>query len=239
MRERQLHCVPRPVYALLVCALIIQLGWHALQPPPSAEPQDLPAAPDMPVLNLISLGEPEVLGKLLMLWLQAFDYQPGVSIPFADLDYPRVIDWLSRILDLDPTGQYPLLAASRLYGEVSVPDKQRLMLDFVLKEFSRDPARRWPWVAHAVFIAKHRLKDQELALRYAQALARYPDEAAIPSWARQMQIFVLEDMGELESAKVLLGGLLESGKISDPHERRFLSQRLAKLETRIARSLVH
>jgi hypothetical protein len=86
-----------------------------------------------------------------------------------------------------------------------------------------------------VFIAKHRLKDQRLALRYARALARYADEPAIPDWAKQMQIFVLEDMGELESAKVLLGGLLESGKISDPHERWFLSQRLAELEARIAR----
>ena len=40
-------------------------------------------------------------------------------------------------------------------------------------------------------------------------------------------------MGELESAKVLLGGLLDSGQITDPHERWFLSQRLAELEARL------
>ena len=49
-----------------------------------------------------------------------------------------------------------------------------------------------------------------------------------------MRIFVLEDMGELESAKVLLGGLLASGKIADRHERYFLTERLADIERRAA-----
>jgi len=33
-----------------------------------------------------------------------------------------------------------------------------------------------------------------------------------------MRIFILEDMGELESATVLLGGLLASGEVADPRE---------------------
>ena len=37
-----------------------------------------------------------------------------------------------------------------------------------------------------------------------------------------------------QGAKVLLGGLLDSGEISDPHERWFLSQRLHELEARNA-----
>ena len=80
---------------------------------------------------------------------------------------------------------------------------------------------------------KHRLHDQAFALSLAERLAAHRDNLAIPSWASQMHIFVLEDMGELESAKVLLGGLLESGQISDPHERWFLSKRLAELEARL------
>ena len=53
-------------------------------------------------------------------------------------------------------------------------------------------------------------------------------------WARQMQIFIAEDMNELEAAKIMLGGLLESGKLNDPGERRFLKQHLEELERRIA-----
>jgi hypothetical protein len=87
-----------------------------------------------------------------------------------------------------------------------------------------------------VYVAKHRLNDTHLALRYARALARHADGPQVPHWAKQMVIFVLEDMGELESAKVLLGGLLASGKITDPHEQRFLSKRLFELEERSAAS---
>ena len=52
----------------------------------------------------------------------------------------------------------------------------------------------------------------------------------VPFWVKEMHIYVLEDMGELESAKVLIGGLLESGAIDDEHEINFLQERLQRLE---------
>ena len=54
----------------------------------------------------------------------------------------------------------------------------------------------------------------------------------MPNWVQQMDIFLREDMNELESAKVLLGGLLQSGKINDPHEWHFLNEKLKELEAR-------
>jgi hypothetical protein len=230
LRERSISSVPIPALTLLGLGLIAQVLWHAARPEPQAQAQELPVPPAFEYLHLLSLGDPEALSKLLMLWLQTFDNQPGVSIPFRKLDYPRVIGWLERILELDPQGQYPLLAASRLYGEVPDKAKQRQMLEFVYKQFFYDPNRRWPWLTHAVYIAKHRLHDLPLALRYAQAISAYATGKEVPHWAQQMQIFVLEDMGETESARVLIGGLLEGGTITDPHELRFLLSRLNKLK---------
>jgi hypothetical protein len=40
-------------------------------------------------------------------------------------------------------------------------------------------------------------------------------------------------MNELEAAKIMLGGLLASGRLQDPGERRFLKQRLDELERRL------
>jgi hypothetical protein len=48
-----------------------------------------------------------------------------------------------------------------------------------------------------------------------------------------MEIFILEDMNELEAAKIMLGGLLATGRIRDPQERRFLQGRLEELERRL------
>jgi hypothetical protein len=49
-----------------------------------------------------------------------------------------------------------------------------------------------------------------------------------------MEIFVLEDMNELEAARIMLGGMLASGQLRDPGERRFLKERLDELERRLA-----
>jgi hypothetical protein len=228
--ERSIKAVPRPAVLLFVLGLTAQILWHAARPAPEAKAQSLPAPPPLEELRALSLGDPEPLAKLLMLWLQAFDNQPGISIPFRELDYGKVTGWLERILELDPRGQYPLLAASRLYGEIPDETRQRRMLEFVYQQFLADPNRRWPWLAHAVFIAKHRLKDLPLALKYAQAITSHATGENVPHWARQMNIFVLEDMGEIEAAKVLLGGLLDSETITDPNEAQFLSERLKHLK---------
>ena len=87
-----------------------------------------------------------------------------------------------------------------------------------------------PWLAHAALLAKHRLQDLALARRYAAAIDRSTKSPDVPLWAKQMEIFILEDMNELQAARILLGGLLESGAIHDPAEVRFLRQRLEELE---------
>ena len=177
----------------------------------------------------MSVGDPWILAKMLVIWLQAFDNQPGISIPFRDLDYDRVQGWLTRSLQLDPRGQYPLLAASRLYGSVSFEDKKRQMLDFVHEQFLLDPDRRWQWLAHAAIIAKHQLGDIDLALEYAQDITKHATGETVPGWAKHMSVIVLEDMGELEAAKRLINSLLESGLITDEHEIWFLTRKLAEL----------
>jgi hypothetical protein len=45
-----------------------------------------------------------------------------------------------------------------------------------------------------------------------------------------MRIFILEDLGELEAATVLLGGLLASGEVTEPKEIHFLTERLKELK---------
>lgn len=226
--------VPRGTLALLALGLALQIGAKAISPPPRSSAEDLPPAPSMAALRLASFGDPVALAKTLMLYLQAFDYQSGSKVPYRDLDYGRLEAWLARILELDPQGQYPLIAASRLYAEVPVEAKQRSMLDFVYRQFLLDPNRRWPWLAHATAIAKHRLKDLPLALRYAQAIQRYAVADNVPLWAKQMEIFILEDMNELETARMIVGGYIQSGSVKDPAELKFLDERLKQLEAQTA-----
>ncbi len=227
--ERPIGSVSGRVWALLLIALILQMTWQWSQPRPVAAAAALDAPAPVSALKLSSFGEPVVLAQLMTLYLQAFDNQPGISIPFRDLDYQKVILWLETILALDPAGQYPLLLAAQVYSQVPDQARERQMLDFVRLEFLRAPNARWRWLAHATIMAKHRLHDDALALQYARDIAKYAPEA--PSWARQMQIFILEDIGEIEAARILLGGLLEGNQIKDEREIHFLMERLESMKS--------
>jgi hypothetical protein len=227
--ERPLSAVPRWLAVLLAATVFAQAASWLLRPAPRAAAVDLPMPPSVSTLRVLGFGDP--IAQTMALQLQAFDNQPGVSIPFAELDYARVQAWLGRIIALDPSAQYPLLMASHLYAQVlQRPDKQRQMSEFVYRQFLDDPDRRWPSLAHVAIMAKHRLNDLPLALRYADAIRDNARGANVPSWARQMHIFIREDMGEVAAAKVLLGGLLASGTVTDSHEQRFLMERLKALE---------
>ena len=230
--QRPLSAVPSWLWTVLAASLASQVAWHAGAPAPEARAQDLPPAPRAAALRLASLGEPEALARLAMLYLQAFDLGGGNTLPYRRLDYPRLVAWLESIVALDPRSQYALFCAARVYAETPDRGRMRLMLDFVYREFFADPNRRWPWLAHAALLAKHELNDLPLALRYASAIDRYTTAPDVPLWAKQMQVFILEDMNELEAARIMLGGLLESGQIRDPREARLLERRLEELQQR-------
>jgi hypothetical protein len=232
--ERALRELPGWLWLALALALAAQLAWRAHDRSPSVREADLPPAPSAAALRLSSFGEPEATARLAMLYLQAFDYGGTNANPYRRLDYGRLIDWLSAILELDPRSDYPLFAAARVYAENPDPGKSRLMLEFIYREFFADPDRRWASLAHAALLAKHRLKDPPLARRYAAAVQRYARSPDVPLWARQMEVFILEDMNELEAARIMLGGMLESGAIQDADEARFLRQKLDELERRVA-----
>ena len=233
-RERPVAAVPPAVGWMLVLALVVQTGWHARQSDPPAEARPLAPVPSAPVLQIVALGDHAAFARLLMLGLLAHDRQPGVSLPFRNLDYGRLAGWLDAIIDLDPRADAPLLAAARLYGSVSDPARQRTMFELVHRRFREDPDRRWPWLMHAAVMAKHRLSDPALALRYAREVTEHATGARVPAWVRDMSALIASEAGELETARVITGGLLHSGRVSDPSEARFLGARLMEIEARAA-----
>ncbi|MCK5877891.1 MAG: hypothetical protein KAG43_09665 [Candidatus Marithrix sp.] len=228
-QQRSVQNIPKTIIILLILSLGGQVIWHYQLPPPNTTVKKLTQPPQTGLLNILCFGDKIVSAKLIMLWLQAFDVQAGQFLSYKKLDYIKLQKWLEQILLIDPNSQYPLLAASHLYSSVSDHEKQRLMLEFVYQQFFIDPEKRWPWLAHVTVVAKHRLKDLPLALKYAKAISDYATPN-MPRWAKEMQIFILEDMGELEQARLVIGGMLASGQLTDHKEIEFLNEKLLDLE---------
>lgn len=227
---RSLGSVPRFFLGMLIFSLILQLAWHEHMSARLATREFLTVAPESDQLRMLALGEPEVLAKVLMLWIQSFDNQPGISLPLQTLNYDNLIGWLQKISVLDDRSQYPLYSASYIYAVVKDPVKQRQIFDFIEQRFRQYPNRYWRWLAHASISARHSLEDNDLALYYAKLLREHATGSDVPEWARQMEIGILQEKGEYESARLLIGGLLNENRITDPQELYFLNERLKQLK---------
>ena len=228
--RRGRRAMPPGVLLLLGASLLLQAGWqlgvNAWQP----GHRPLPPPPADHTLRLLALDERMAAARLAMLWLQAFDTRPGISIALRDMDYERIGAWLDLALSLDERSRYPLQAAARFYAEVPVERKQRQMIRWISEKFMRRPNARWPFMARAVYLARHRLRDPALALALARLLRRHATGPAVPAWAGQMELSVLEDMGEIEDAMRLTLALIEQSR--DPAQTAFLRQRLHELRHR-------
>jgi hypothetical protein len=159
----------------------------------------------------------------MTLYLQSADYHAGTRVPLGQLDFTRLEAWLERISALDGRSQVPLLLATRIYIDVPDDARRRQLLDFAHRAFLRAPDRFWPWLAQAALLAKYRLRDPKLALDYARALRQ---ATHLPPWAQQMELLLLDDLGEKEAARFLAGALIDSGQLTDPNEIAWVLERL-------------
>jgi hypothetical protein len=223
---------PKMLWALLALGLLVNAALSAVRGQPAANAEALGLPPTVLGARLLSLDEPVAFAKMLNIVTQAHDVQPGLSLAYGQLNYDQLTKWLDLSLALDPTAQYSLMAGARLYTQNSADRvRQRKMTDWVAARFLEDPERRWQWMGHVAYVAKIQFKDQALAMKYAETLRdKTQNFSSVPAWARQLDIFFKIEMKDSDTAKFLIGGLLHSGKITDPNEIRFLAHTLKQLE---------
>lgn len=225
-QERQLSVVPKSLWALLLLALLSQAALRHSSEPLQTGLEELPTLPDTRLIQSFFLGDGVLASRVLSLWLQARDTQSGSLVANRQRDYGQLIQWLEAIQALDSQSHYPLMLAVRVYSQVNDPHRLRQILAAVNQLFMQHPERYWRWQAEAAVLAKHRLKDKALALRYAQHLTAQVSADVLPYWARDMQIILLQDLGHQKELELLVGGLIDSGEITDVDELHWLNQQL-------------
>jgi hypothetical protein len=214
--------------ALLFLGLILfKLAVVPVVTPEKDIPRPIPADH----IRLVALGEPPLASKLVAFWLLTVDVQAGNWLRLEELNYPNLTGWLETIQELDPHSEYPGMVASGVFIDVKDPQRVRWMIDFVLRNFEQAPDRRWRWLAQCAVLAKYRLHDLPLALRLASALHTQTNPQTLPPWARDMEFLLLQEIGEYETARQVILGILQSGEIMEPREQVFLLQRLQELES--------
>lgn len=193
---------------LLALALALNIGlWsvtHKMQPKWPNVPPPPPAA----TASLTGLGDAQFSYRLLALPLQQMGNEGGLFTPLKNYRYDRIGEWLNVLLTLDSTSNYAPHVAAFYFGATQDPKRQlRPIIEYLAKAGeAKTGYKKWRWLTQAVYLAKFKYKDDQLALSLAYRLAALPGE--MPHWAHQMPAIISADMGDKETALRLMNSIL-------------------------------
>lgn len=229
---KPLRLIPLYLWALLTAGIGGQLAFHHyVAPTPKVTVEHFSQPPSAGVFRALAFGEHATLSKLLSFWVQAFDNQPGVSIPFRELDYDALGQWLDRAVALDEKAEYPHFLMAKVYSSVIEEGNARRYkaADWVRRQFAARPNERYEWMAYMTNLMMYEVEDSDLAFEMAKELHEKTEVDKVPSWVRQLEIYFLKGHDKFEAAADLLYARLQAGEVTEPQEFVFLTDRLEEM----------
>jgi len=176
----------------------------------------------------ISLGDREFFFRNGALHLINLGVSGGRAVPLKDLDYEALEAWFHLLDAFDSRSNLVPVIAGYWFGFTQNTADVRHVIDYLLARAEIDEETGWRWRMQAMYLAKHRMGDLDLALEIATDAAERDDPNA-PFFMAQMPAFVLEDLGEEEAALILLLAIQEANPDLPDDEARFLQIAIDRL----------
>lgn len=178
----------------------IQAKWINVPPPPS----ELSA-------SFMTLGDKEFSYRVIGLMIQNFGNIGGRDTPIKDYDFNNLANWFFLQYNLSPKADHAPMLAAFYYGASQDPSKIRPILEYLKVAGNSTQGEKWRWLAHAVYLARFKLKDLDLALEYANIVANIPKDD-MPAWAKRLPANVLNQRGEKEAALEMMIEIIKAGE---------------------------
>lgn len=222
---------------ILFCFLLLQIGfWYGVKLPAEhgEEPKkvwaglrtikpDLGVVPDLPTADAVkafSFGDEEFYFRRAAYSIQNAGDTFGRTTSLKDYDYAKLYEWWMILDSLDDKSDYvPSMVGYYFAASQNVEEHVPYVVTYLEQHADRDPENKWLWYSQAVYNAKHKLKDLDLALRIAKKLsAAAINNPDVPIWAAQMPAFIMEDQGDLVESCDFVGNMLfntDPNRLSD------------------------
>jgi hypothetical protein len=182
----------------------------------------VPKLPSENMVQLLSFGDKQLYFRLASFRLQNAGDTFGRATPYKDYDYALLEKWFLLLDTLDAVSNITPSMAGYLFGQSQEPLRDvPYIVRYLEQHYDRNPKTKWWWLSQAVYLANHKLKDKDLALRLAYKLGT--TEADVPLWARQMPAFIREQRGEREEALLIIQNILKTYKDIPEGELRFMN----------------
>lgn len=188
-----------PQLLFFLCSLIATLIFWSYHHGITTQWYGVPSVPSQQSTKIKFLGDQQLAYRSLSLSIQNFGDTGGRTEPLRNFDYNAVINWFYLGQSLDKKSNYLPNLAAYYYGGIEDKTKLRPLIDYLADIGQTGEGEKWRWLAQAVFLARFKLEDQDLALNLAYKLAALEGEN-LPVWTDQMPAFVLTKVGEEKAA---------------------------------------
>jgi len=197
---------------------------------------DMGIVPDVPgriAVKALSFGDEEFYFRLLALDIQNAGDTFGRFTALYKYDFRKLYAWFTLLDTLDNESDYMPFIASYYYSQTQHVADVRYVVDYLYEHSYWRPEKKYWWLAQATYLAQHKLKDNDLALKMAAPL-EHADSA--PFWVRQLPAFVHEKRGEMDDALRIIEQIeaeANEHKIPDSELRfmtYFVNERLKKMD---------
>ena len=170
---------------------------------------NIPPAPAITKLKISFLDDSALAYRVSGLTLQNFG-NVGESQNLKNYNYKHLAGWFSLMDALDVHSNYVPYFAAYYFG--ATPDDKQVepVIKYLETVGVRPEPGKWRWLAQAAFLARHRLKDMDWAMRIAQKLGSIYDPKTMPTWTRNMEPMLTADMGDRQAAYLLMLEILKS-----------------------------
>jgi hypothetical protein len=206
---------------ILIISLIIQIiFWYNTR---SIKPE-MHIVPDLPgerAIKANSLGDEQSYFRILAFEIQNAGDTFGRFTALKNYDYDKLSKWFYLLDSLDDKSNFVPSIASYYYSQTQNTEDVIYIVKYLDYHASKDLEKKWWWMSQAVYLANHKLKNTELALRLAYKLASTPGK--IPMWAREMPAFIHEKRGEKEEAFLIIKDIVDNYKNLSREDLNFMS----------------
>lgn len=158
----------------------------------------------------LAFGDRQFYFRMQALNLQFMGDTWGRSTPLKDYDMKMVYRWMKFLDKYDPKSNMLPSAAAYYYSKTQNPHDVVYMLDYLEERSFADPEYNWWWLSQSIYLANAVLGDKERAVKIAAVLRTV--KADVPIWARQMEAFLREDMGEKDKAADIMCDAIKNSK---------------------------
>jgi hypothetical protein len=162
----------------------------------------VPPLPSEKESAALSFGDNQLYFRQLGLTVQMSGDTFGRSTPLKDYDYPKLEKWFKFLDTLDNKSELMPSAAAYYFSRSQHPQDVKYVLNYLEDRSFKDPEYNWWWLSQAIYLANDVLKDKQRAIKIAHVLHEVKGD--IPIWARQMEAFLQEDIGDKKAAKAIM-----------------------------------